>query len=83
MPCTISAKLNQPSTSKETTMSNLSAIQDHIEASAPCSLFSIGVWVDDQLNATTVELMRILSTLASAGTISITSDESGIIVDLI
>jgi hypothetical protein len=64
-------------------MTNLSAIQDHIEASAPCSLFSVGVWVEDQLNVTTVELMGILNTLAKAGTISITSDESGITIDLI
>jgi hypothetical protein len=64
-------------------MENLAFIQDHIEASAPCSLFSVGVWVEDQLNVTTVELMRILSTLASAGTISLSSDESGITIDLI
>jgi hypothetical protein len=64
-------------------MTNLSAIQDHIEASAPCSLFSVGVWVEDQLNVTTVELMGILNTLAKADTIAITSDESGITVDLI
>ena len=64
-------------------MTNLSAIQDHIEASAPCSLFSVGVWVEEQLNVTSVELVGILNTLAKAGTISITSDESGITVDLI
>jgi hypothetical protein len=64
-------------------MTNLSTIQDHIEASAPCSLFSVGVWVEDQLNVSTVELMGILSTLAKAGTIAITSDDSGITVDLI
>jgi hypothetical protein len=64
-------------------MTNLSIIQDHIEASAPCSLFSVGVWVEDQLNVTTVELMGILNTLAKAGTISLSSDESGITIDLI
>lgn len=64
-------------------MTNLSAIQDHIEASAPCSLFSVGVWVEDQLNISSVELVMFLTTLAKAGTISLTTDESGITVDLI
>jgi hypothetical protein len=64
-------------------MTNLSAIQDHIEASAPCSLFSVGVWVEAQLDVSIVELMGILNTLASAGTIELSSDESGITIDLI
>ena len=64
-------------------MTNLLAIQDHIEASAPCSLFSVGVWVEDQLDVSIVELMGILNTLASAGTIELSSDDSGITIDLI
>ena len=64
-------------------MTNLSAIQDHIEASAPCSLFSVGVWVEEQLDVSIVELMGILNTLASAGTIELSSDESGITIDII
>ena len=64
-------------------MTNVSAIQDHITASAPCSLFSVGVWVEDQLNVSTVELLGILNTLANAGTIELSSDDSGITVDLI
>jgi hypothetical protein len=62
---------------------DLEHVRAYIESSAPCSLFSIGVWVEDQLNVTTVELLGILNTLASAGTIELSSDESGIIVDLI
>ena len=64
-------------------MSNLSHVLTHIEASAPCSLFGIAVWVEDQLNVTTVELMGILDTLAKAGAIELSSDDSGITVDLI
>ena len=62
---------------------DLEHIRSHIEASAPCSLFSVGVWVEDQLNVTTVELMGILNTLAAAGAIELSSDESGITIDLI
>jgi len=64
-------------------MTNLSAIQDHIEASAPCSLFSVAVWADEQLELTHVGLIAILDTLASAGTIELSSDGSGITIDLI
>jgi hypothetical protein len=64
-------------------MTNLSIIQDHIEASAPCSLSGVGVWVEDQLNVSTGEFISILSTLAARGTISLSSDESGITIDLI
>ena len=64
-------------------MTNLSAIQDHIEASAPCSLFSVAVWVEEQLTVSTVEFTSILNTLASAGTIELSNDDSGITIDLI
>jgi hypothetical protein len=64
-------------------MTNLSAIQDHIEASAPCSLFSVAVWADEQLDLSPVGLIVILDTLASSGTIELSTDDSGIIIDLI
>lgn len=64
-------------------MTNLSTIQDHIEASAPCSLFSVAVWAEQQLTVNVVEFTAIINTLASAGTIELSSDENGIIIDLI
>lgn len=64
-------------------MTNLSVIQDHIEASAHCSLFSVAVWVEEQLTVTTVEFTSILHTLASANTIELSSDDSGITINLI
>ena len=64
-------------------MDNLSAIQDHIEASAPCSLFSVAVWAEEQLTINVVEFTAIINTLASADTISISMDDHGLVIDLI
>ena len=58
-------------------------ILDHIEASAPCSLFSVGVWVGEQLNVSTLGFISAIDALVSSGAIAISSDESGLVVDLV
>lgn len=64
-------------------MENLNDILNHIEASAPCSLFSVGVWVNDQLNMTTTGFILAIDTLVTSGAITVSRDDSGLIVDLI
>ena len=64
-------------------MDNLAAIQDHIEASAPCSLFSVAVWAEEQLTINVVEFTAVINTLASADTIAISMDDHGLVIDLI
>jgi hypothetical protein len=63
-------------------MENIDDIFNHISASAPCSLFSVAVWVKDQLNMTNTGFVLAIDTLVSAGVIEVSADESGLIVDL-
>lgn len=58
-------------------------ILDHIEASAPCSLFSVAVWADEQLDINAVQFTAAIDTLASAGVIQLDTGEHGITIDLI
>lgn len=64
-------------------MQHLDDILTHIEASAPCSLFSVSVWVNEQLNMTSTGFVLALDNLVSSGTIKISADDSGLIVDLV
>ena len=64
-------------------MENLDSILTHIEASAPCSLFSVAVWVNEQLNMSTTGFVLALDTLVSSGAIELSSDDAGIVIDLI
>ena len=64
-------------------MSNIDHILTHIEASAPCSLFSVAVWADSQLNINAVSFARVIDTLVSAKAIEISADDTGLVVDLI
>lgn len=64
-------------------MENLDVILTHIEASAPCSMFSVAVWVNEQLNMSTTGFVLALDTLVSSGAIELSSDDSGIVIDLI
>lgn len=62
---------------------NKEHILTHIEASAPCSLFSVALWADDQLTVSATSFAHIVDSLVSDGKIAITSDETGIVVDLL
>ena len=62
---------------------NLIHILTHIEASAPCSLFSVAVWVGEQLNVSTVGFISVIDTLVASGVIEVTKDDSGLVIDLI
>ena len=62
---------------------NKEFILTHIEASAPCSLFSVALWADDQLTVNATSFTHIVDSLVSDGKIAITSDEAGLIVDLL
>lgn len=62
---------------------NKEFILTHIEASAPCSLFSVALWADDQLTVNVASFAHIIDTLVADGKIAVTSDETGIIVDLL
>ena len=64
-------------------MTNLEYIQTHIEASAPCSLFSAAAWVEKQLSMPLSGFVAALDTLAAQGIIELSSDDSGITIDLI
>jgi hypothetical protein len=64
-------------------MSNLDHILTHIEADAPCSLFHVAVWADEQLSINAVGFMSVINTLVSANAISISSDEHGLVVELV
>ena len=61
----------------------LDAILTHIEASAPCSMFSVAVWVNEQLDMSIPGFVLALDTLVSSGVIELSSDDSGIVIDLI
>lgn len=63
--------------------STITDILTHIEASAPCSLFSVAVWVEEQLNVSTIGFLSIIDTLVSSGAIEVSKDDTGLIVDLI
>lgn len=64
-------------------MTNLDHILTHIEASAPCSLFSVAVWADEQLSIDIVAFTRILNVLTASNAISISTDDHGLTVDLV
>lgn len=62
---------------------NKEFILTHIEASAPCSLFSVALWADDQLTVSATSFAHIIDTLVAEGKIAVTSDDIGLIVDLL
>jgi hypothetical protein len=64
-------------------MENLEHILTHIEASAPCSLFSVAAWVETQLTMSRTGFIAALDTLVTSGAIELSSDDSGIVIDLI
>lgn len=58
-------------------------ILTHIEASAPCSLFSVALWADEQLVISATSFTSIIDSLVVDGKIEVTSDELGITVDIL
>jgi hypothetical protein len=64
-------------------MNNLDHILTHIEASAPCTLFSVAVWADSQLNVNAVTFTNVIDMLIASNAIEINTEDNALIVDLI
>jgi Mn2+/Fe2+ NRAMP family transporter len=64
-------------------MNNLDHILTHIEASAPCTLFSVAVWADSQLSINAVTFTGIIDMLILSNSIEINTENNALIVDLI
>ena len=60
----------------------ISDLLDHIQASAPCSLFGVAVWANEQFNVSTLGFITAMDALVSSGVISVSADESGLVIDL-
>ena len=64
-------------------MTNLDHIRTHIEASAPCSLFSVAAWADSQLNIDSASFVGIIDFLTAGNSISVSYEDCNFIVDLV
>jgi hypothetical protein len=64
-------------------MTNKECILEHIQASAPCSLFSVALWADSQLTIGATGFSHMVDVLISSKLIEVTTDECGLVVDLI
>ena len=63
-------------------------ILDHIEASAPCSLFSVAAWAQDQLDISPAGYLAAIEQLIASGVIEVTQETSdsgsmSFVVDLV
>lgn len=58
-------------------------ILTHIEASAPCSLFSVALWADEQMSLSLAGFLVAIDALVASGTIAVTADDNGLVVDLV
>lgn len=63
-------------------MSNIEHIRTHIEASAPCSLFSVAAWADSQLNIDAARFVAVIDFLTAGNAISVTYEENNFVIDL-
>lgn len=63
--------------------SHIKDVLTHIEASAPCSMFSVALWVQDQLDLSTVGFLSVIDTLVTLGKIEVSSNDSGLAIDLL
>jgi hypothetical protein len=63
-------------------MSNLEHIRTHIEASAPCSLFSVAAWADTQLNIDAAGFIAIVDFLTAGDVISVSYEDCNFVIDL-
>ena len=64
-------------------MTNLEHIRTHIEASAPCSLFSVAAWADSQLNIDAARFVAIIDFLTAGNVISLNFEDCNFVIDLI
>lgn len=64
------------------TQSNLDHIRTHIEASAPCSLFSVAAWADSQLNIDAARFVGVIDFLTAGDLISVTYEDCNFVIDL-
>ena len=64
-------------------MNNLDHILTHIEASAPCSLFSVAAWADSQLNINSTSFVTVIDMLITSNAIEINTENNALVVDLI
>lgn len=64
-------------------MENIDDIFNHIEASAPCSLFGVAAWVETQLDIPLSGFIHVVDTLVAKGLIIVANEDSGLIIDLV
>jgi hypothetical protein len=60
----------------------LERAQYWIDVRAPCSLESVACWVESQLNLSTVDFVRCVDSLVRQGSIELSIDGAGIVIDL-
>jgi hypothetical protein len=63
-------------------MTNLEHIRTHIEASAPCSLFSVAAWADSQLNIDAARFVGVIDHLTACDFIRLTYEDCNFVIDL-
>jgi len=63
-------------------MTNIDYIRTHIEASAPCSLFSVAAWADTQLDIDAARFVGIIDFLVASNAISIEHENCNLTIDL-
>ena len=63
--------------------SHIKDVLTHIEASSPCSMFSVALWVQDQLELSTVGFLSVIDALVTLGKIEVSSNDYGLVIDLI
>lgn len=63
-------------------MTNLEHIRTHIEASAPCSLFSVATWADSQLNIDAARFVAVIDFLTAGNVINVTYEDCNFVIDL-
>lgn len=64
-------------------MENLEDIFTHIQASSPCSLFSVAAWVETQLDMPLSGFIHAVDTLVAKGVIIVANEDNGLIIDLV
>jgi hypothetical protein len=63
-------------------MTNIDHIRTHIEASAPCSLFSVAAWADSQLNIDAARFVGVIDHLTACNVISVAYEDCNFVIDL-
>ncbi len=60
-----------------------SDILDHIQASAPCQLWGVATWAEEQLDIGPSTFMLAVDLLISSGVIEVSTEDGVLVVDLI